>query len=59
MKNERNEGWKSTVKYYKKEKTFSKLKQMKETNSKFKDIKYSRFKMQDYLLQNDQRIFLK
>ena len=41
MKNERNEGWKSTVKYYKKEKTFSKLKQMKETNSKNKDIKYS------------------
>ena len=56
MKNERNEGWKSTVKYYKKEKTFSKLKQMKETHSKVEDIKYSKFEMQDYLLPNDQKM---
>ena len=53
MKNER---WKSTVKQYIKEKTFSKLKQIKETHSKVKDIKYSKFEMQDYLLPNDQKM---
>ena len=52
----KNEKWKSTVKQYIKEMTFSKLNQIKETHSKVKQIKYSKFEMQDYLLPNNQKM---
>ena len=54
---EMNNGkWKSIVKQCIKEKTFSKLNEMKKGHSKVNNVYYSKFELQDYFLPTNQKI---
>ena len=51
-----NGKWKITVKQCIKEKTFSKLKEMKKNHSKVSNVFHSKFELQDYFLPTNQKI---